>query len=358
MTGNAPFRAELARQIKAWGREEGFAQLGITHIDLTHDEALLEAWLARGYHGEMAYMAAHGAKRSRPELLVPGTLSVISATLNYLPASAYDMQTALDDRERAYIARYALGRDYHKVMRGRLRRLAARINAAIGPTGFRVFSDSAPVLEKALARNAGLGWIGKHTNLINRTQGSWFFLGEIYTDLALPVDPPYLADHCGSCTRCIDVCPTAAIVAPYTLDARRCIAYLTIEFAGSIPHALRPLIGNRVFGCDDCQLACPWNRYAEVATVPDFEVRHGLDAATLLELWAWDEATFRTRTEGSALRRVSYQQWQRNLAVGLGNSAPATQTLAALAARLDAATPLVVEHIEWAMAAQQAGLRE
>ncbi len=356
MTVDAPHRAELALQIKAWGREEGFAQLGITHIDLSHDEPLLEAWLARGYHGEMAYMAAHGAKRSHPELLVPGTLSVISATLNYLPASAYNMQAALDDHERAYIARYALGRDYHKVLRGRLRRLAARINTAIGPTGFRVFTDSAPVLEKALARNAGLGWIGKHTNLINRNQGSWFFLGEIYTDLALPADPSYLADHCGSCTRCIDVCPTAAIVAPYTLDARRCIAYLTIEFAGSIPHALRPLIGNRVFGCDDCQLVCPWNRYAEVASVPDFDVRHGLDATTLLELWAWNEATFRARTEGSALRRVSYQQWQRNLAVGLGNSPPRPQTLAALAARIDAATPLVVEHIEWAMAAQQAGL--
>jgi epoxyqueuosine reductase len=340
----------LAHEIKQTARALGFQQVGISHLDLAADEALLEAWLAHGYHGEMEYLAKHGRKRSRPAELVPGTLSVICAALNYLPSQASDMEATLNNPNQAYIARYALGRDYHKVMRGRLRTLAKRLSDSVSGTGHRVFSDSAPVLEKALARNAGLGWIGKHTNLLNREHGSWFFLGEIYTDIALPRDPPEQSNYCGSCVRCIEVCPTQAIIAPYTLDARRCIAYLTIEYKGSIPHELRPLIGNRIFGCDDCQLFCPWNRHAVITAEPDFQVRHALDASDLLTLWAWDEATFLARTEGSAIRRASFEQWQRNIAVALGN-APRSHTIASrLNERLHQATPLVREHIEWALA--------
>ena len=346
--------AALVPRIKSRAHELGFTQVGITTIELSTDEALLDAWLANDYHGEMQYMARHGRKRSRPALLVPGTLSVISVALNYLPSAAATMPDVLADGRRAYIARYALGRDYHKVLRGRLRRLAAQVAAIVGPFGHRVFTDSAPVLERALARNAGLGWIGKHTNLLHRTHGSWFFLGEIYTDLALPPDPPQVENYCGTCTRCIEVCPTRAIIAPYVLDARRCISYLTIESKQPIPLELRPLIGNRVFGCDDCQIFCPWNRLAQTSPLEDFAVRHGLDGAALLDLWAWDATTFATRTEGSALRRISFEQWQRNLAVALGNAPPSLAISAALQARLTATTPLVREHIEWALAQQGA----
>lgn len=344
-----PLRA-LVSTLKAEAAALGFSDVGIASTTLTSDEALLDAWLARGYHGEMGYLARHGRRRSRPELLVPGTLSVLSVALDYLPRDAADMVSVLGDPTRAYIARYALGRDYHKVMRGRLRTLARRVAALIGPFGHRVFCDSAPVLEKALARNAGLGWIGKHTTLLNRARGSWFFLGEIYTDLPLPPDPPHTGNHCGSCTRCIDVCPTQAIVAPYTLDARRCISYLTIESKSAIPPALRPLLGNRIFGCDDCQVFCPWNRDARPTDVADFDVRHDLDRTDLLTLWRWDEATFLARTEGSALRRISFEQWRRNLAVALGNVPPDPATRQALQQALPDATPLVREHIAWAIA--------
>ena len=303
----------------------------------------------------MGYMARHGRKRSRPALLVPGTLSVICVALNYLPANAAAMPDVLADGHRAYIARYATGRDYHKVLRGRLRRLAAKVTELVGPFGHRVFTDSAPVLERALARNAGLGWIGKHTNLLHREHGSWFFLGEIYTDLELPADPPHRDNYCGTCTRCIEVCPTQAIIAPYTLDARRCISYLTIESKDSIPLELRPLIGNRIFGCDDCQLFCPWNRYAQSTEVADFAVRHNLDNTTLLELWAWDETTFAARTKGSALRRISFEQWQRNLAVALGNAPADARIERALAERLTNCCPLVREHIEWALSRHATG---
>jgi epoxyqueuosine reductase len=349
-TLSAASRRSLAGAIKAQGRALGFQQIGVATLDLAADEALLEAWLAKGFHGEMGYLARHGRRRSRPAELIPGTLSVIAAALDYLPPDAADMQDTLNNPQRAYVARYALGRDYHKVMRSKLRRLANGISEQIGPYGYRVFSDSAPVLEKALARNAGLGWIGKHTNLLNREHGSWFFLGEIYTDLELPSDPPHTENYCGSCTRCLEVCPTQAIIAPYTLDARRCIAYLTIELKGAIPVEFRSLIGNRIFGCDDCQIHCPWNRYAAVTAESDFRVRHALDASDLLTLWAWDEATFLARTEGSAIRRVNFEQWQRNLAVALGN-VPSDQNVAeALKAQLPTASPLVCEHIQWALA--------
>ncbi|MSQ69522.1 MAG: tRNA epoxyqueuosine(34) reductase QueG [Gammaproteobacteria bacterium] len=348
----------LAAKLKVWGAELGFGQIGITGIDLARDEQRLRDWLGRQYHGEMAWLAAHGNKRSRPAELVPDTLSVICARLDYLPESAAQMQAQIDDPNAAYISRYALGRDYHKVMRGRLRRLARRLEDLIGPFGHRVFSDSAPVLEKPLARNAGLGWIGKHTNLINRDDGSWFFLGEIYTDIALPADAPLTTEHCGSCTRCIEVCPTAAIIAPFVLDARRCISYLTIELKTAIPVELRPLIGNRIYGCDDCQIHCPWNRYARLSVEPDFQARHGLQRASLLSLFAWDEQTFQAHTEGSALRRASFEQWQRNLAVALGNAPPAKAVIRALEGRREQATPLVREHIDWALARQRAGLLE
>ncbi len=350
-----PDPSALAGHIRGWAAELGFQQTGITGIDLGPDETRLKDWLARHYHGEMAYLAAHGTRRSRPAELVPQTLSVISVRIDYLPEPMAAADAQLADPARAYVSRYALGRDYHKLVRGRLQRLADRIATAIGPFGYRVFSDSAPVLEKPLARNAGLGWIGKHTNLINRHDGSWFFLGEIYTDLALPTDAPFTADHCGSCARCIEVCPTGAIVAPYTLDARRCISYLTIELKGAIPPEWREAIGNRIYGCDDCQLVCPWNRYAKVSAEADFRARHGLEAVSLLELFAWDEQTFLARTEGSAIRRIGYERWRRNLAVALGNAPADSAVHAALEGAVAAATPLVREHLEWAIARQRAG---
>jgi epoxyqueuosine reductase len=340
--------AALAAQIKRWGTELGFQQVGITDTELSQDEAWLLNWLDKGYHGEMAYMQHHGHKRSRPQELLPGTLRIISARLNYWPPHAAAADALLQDPARAYVSRYALGRDYHKLVRKRLQQLARRIETQVGDFGYRAFTDSAPVLEKALARNAGLGWIGKHTNLIDATGGSWFFLGELFTDLPLPVDPPASA-HCGTCQACIDSCPTGAIVAPYQLDARRCISYLTIELRGSIPEPLRPLLGNRIYGCDDCQLVCPWNRFAHPSGEADFLPRHALDCATLVELFGWDEAEFLARTEGTAIRRIGHECWLRNLAVALGNGPRTAVTTAALQARREHASALVREHVEWAL---------
>ena len=341
--------AALAAKIPHWGRALGFEEIGIADVELAEEEARLLQWLAAGRHGAMEYMARHGATRARPAELVPGTVRVITARMNYLPPAARAAADVLADSSKAFIARYALGRDYHKVLRRRLQRLAAAIHDEVGDFGYRVFTDSAPVLEVALAAKSGLGWRGKHTLLLTRDQGSWFFLGEIYTDLPLPPTPPQSA-HCGTCTACLDVCPTGAIVAPYELDARRCISYLTIEHPGSIPEALRPLIGNRVYGCDDCQLVCPWNRYAQHGTVPDFAVRHGLDDAELVALFRWTEAEFDRRMEGSPIRRIGYERWSRNLAVGLGNAPRDPSIVAALAARADDPSPIVREHVAWALA--------
>ena len=346
----------LAQDIRAWGRELGFAEIGISDTELSAEEAHLLAWLDMHRHGEMHYMARHGARRARPAELVPGTLRVISARLDYLPPHAAAPEAMLADSRRAYVARYALGRDYHKVMRGKLRRLVNKIRAAIGPFNYRVFTDSAPVLEVALAAKAGLGWRGKHTLLLTRDAGSFFFLGEVYTDLPL-APTKAVTEHCGSCRACLDVCPTGAIVAPYELDARRCISYLTIELAGSIPEDLRPLIGNRVYGCDDCQLVCPWNKYAQASAEPDFAVRNGLDAADLVALFAWTADEFATRTEGSAIRRIGYERWLRNIAVGLGNAAYNREIVAALQRRAEDTSPLVREHVAWALARQASALR-
>jgi epoxyqueuosine reductase len=340
--------AQLASAIRTWGRDLGFQQVGITGTDLGDTEQRLHDWLAAGHHGAMEYMARHGSRRTRPTELVPGTRSVIAVRMDYLPGPSSPIAAMTADRTRAAVARYALGRDYHRVLRRRLQHLAERIAAAVGPFGYRVFTDSAPVMEKPLAQRAGLGWIGKHTNLINRHAGSWFFLGEIYTDLALPADRP-AAGHCGCCRACIEACPTAAIVAPFVLDARRCIAYLTIEHPGSIPAALRPLLGNHVFGCDDCQVVCPWNRFARPTPEPEFAPRNSLDRAALLDLFAWDEATFRVRTAGSAIHRLGHERWLRNLAVALGNAPSSPRLLAALRARRGHPSPLVREHVAWAL---------
>ena len=341
----------LAQRIKAWGRDLGFQQVGIAGVDLGADEALLERWLADGRHGEMAYMARHGARRSRPAALVPGTVRVISARMDYLPEAAADPWRVLDDPRLGYVSRYALGRDYHRLVRKRLQALADRVESAAGPFGYRVFADSAPVLEKPLARNAGLGWIGKHTNLIHTAAGSWFFLGEIYTDLALPADRA-VEDRCGSCSACMDVCPTGAITGPYRLDARRCVSYLTIELRGSIPVELRPLMGNRIYGCDDCQLVCPWNRYAKSTREADFLPRHGLDAPELLALFRWSEADFLRRTRGSAVRRIGHARWLRNVAVALGNAPYDPLGVEALRQRSEDPSPLVREHAAWALQQQ------
>jgi len=341
--------AELAAQIKQWGKELGFQQTGIADLDLAEAESHLSAWLQAGFHGEMDYMQRHGSKRSHPEELVPGTLRVISVRLDYLPQDRKAMAEQMDDSLDAYISRYALGRDYHRLMRNRLQNLAERIEQAIGPFGYRVFSDSAPVLEKALAAKAGLGWIGKHTNLIHRQAGSWFFLGEIYTDLPLPCDTP-VKENCGSCTACLDVCPTQAIVAPYRVDARRCISYLTIELHGAIPEAFRSALGNRIYGCDDCQIVCPWNRFAHLTEEADFLPRHGLATAQLVELFSWDEEAFLRKTEGSAIRRLGHERWLRNLAVALGNASGEPVALAALQTHENHPSPLVREHVQWAIA--------
>jgi epoxyqueuosine reductase len=342
----------LARDIPKWGRALGFAQIGVADTDLRAEEARLLDWLGGGRHGEMHYMARHGSRRARPAELVPGTMRVITARLDYLPPRAKPAAAVLADPHRAYVSRYALGRDYHKVLRSKLERLARRIAEAAGPFHYRVFTDSAPVLEVALAAKSGLGWRGKHTLLLTRDAGSFFFLGEIYTDLPLPVTGT-VAEHCGSCHACIDACPTGAIVAPYELDARRCISYLTIELKGSIPEELRPLIGNRVYGCDDCQLACPWNKYAGPSPEPDFAVRHGLDDAELIALFGWTEQEFEARTEGSAIRRINYGQWLRNLAVGLGNAPYSPRIVRALERRAENPSPLVREHVAWALAEQE-----
>ncbi|NEX20870.1 tRNA epoxyqueuosine(34) reductase QueG [Thiorhodococcus mannitoliphagus] len=339
---------DLAEHIKTWGKALGFQQVGITDTRLHAAESRLREWLDAGHHGSMDYMARHGTKRSRPAELVPGTLTVVSARMDYMPEHLAEVRHALDDPSQAFVSRYALGRDYHKVLRRRLQHLAERIAARIGPFGYRVFVDSAPVMEKPLAEKAGLGWIGKHTNLIHPRAGSWFFLGELYTDLPLPVDTP-TGDHCGRCHACLDVCPTEAIIAPYQLDARRCISYLTIEHKGSIPEDLRPHLGNRIYGCDDCQLVCPWNRFAGSSREEDFLARHGLDTATLIDLFSWDEATFFQRAEGSAIRRLGHERWLRNIAVALGNGPATTQAVSALRSRHSHPSPLVREHVEWAL---------
>jgi epoxyqueuosine reductase len=344
----SPALTNLAHRVRRWGRELGFQQVGIADTELTQAEARLAGWLARGWHGEMAYMARHGTKRSRPAELTPSTLRVISVRMDYLPEPHAQMRRALDDPAAAFVSRYALGRDYHKVLRQRLRRLAELIAHEVGELSCRVFVDSAPVLEKPLAQKAGLGWIGKHTNLINARAGSWFFLGEIYTDLPLPLDEPS-TDHCGSCRACIDACPTGAIVAPYQLDARRCISYLTIELKGPIPKPLRPLIGNRIYGCDDCQLVCPWNRFANLGAEPDFQPRAGLDQATLVQLFSWDEPVFLRRTEGSAIRRIGHLAWLRNIAVAIGNVPYSADLVCALESRSSHASELVREHVRWAL---------
>jgi epoxyqueuosine reductase len=331
---------DLANDIRQWGEELGFQQIGFSDIDLRQAEERLAVWLERNFHGEMSYMSRHGAKRSRPELLVPGTLSVITARMDYLTDDQENAKALLDHAHKAYVSRYALGRDYHKVLRGRLRALARRIEKKIGPLGHRIFVDSAPVLEKPLAEKAGLGWIGKHTNLINRDTGSWFFLGELYTDIALPADGPE-ESHCGTCRACIDVCPTGAIVGPYELDARRCISYLTIELEGAIPPEYRKLIGNRIYGCDDCQLFCPWNKFAVRSKEEDFSPRHELDTAELTELFSWSEEEWLRKTEGSAIRRISYEQWLRNIAVALGNAERSDKTIEALRGRLNSDSPIV-----------------
>jgi epoxyqueuosine reductase len=358
---NALDPAALAIQIRQWGLELGFQGVGISDVNLEDAEPRLLEWLHAGFHGGMDYMAKHGVKRARPAELIPGTVRVIAARMNYMsdvPAASWPL---IADGERAYISRYALGRDYHKVLRARLQRLAARIESVAGVHGHRVFTDSAPVMEVEIARKAGLGWRGKHTLLLTRQAGSMFFLGEIFTNLPLPVDVAQ-SEHCGSCTKCITVCPTQAILAPYQLDARRCISYLTIEHAGSIPVELRPLIGNRVYGCDDCQLICPWNKYAKTTSEPDFAVRHGLDDVTLVELFAWGEDDFHARLQGSAIHRIGYERWLRNIAVGLGNLTPgssgASAALAALEGRAAHVSPLVREHVAWALQRLRGGARQ
>lgn len=340
---------KLTGQIKQWGQQLGFQQIGISDTNLSEAESRLFNWLNRGYHGEMDWMAGHGYKRSRPGELQSGTRRIISARMDYLSDQAMDALMILQDPYRAYVSRYALGRDYHKLLRNRLQKLANLIQQEIGDFAYRVFVDSAPVLEKPLAEKAGLGWIGKHTNLIHRDAGSWFFLGEIYTDLPLVTDEIISTNHCGTCQACIDACPTRAIIAPYELDARLCISYLTIELRGSIPEHLRPLIGNRIYGCDDCQLVCPWNRFAQPTTEADFQCRHRLDESDLLELFSWDEQTFLKNLEGSPIRRIGYECWLRNIAVALGNAPTSPQIITVLRDRRTTVSELVREHIDWAL---------
>ena len=341
----------LIEKITCWGLELGFQQVGITDTDLFQAENRLHTWLANDFYGELDYMAKHGLKRSRPALLHPNTKSIISVRMDYLPENHTALKQALTSPTAAYISRYALGRDYHKLMRQRLQKLADKIQNEIGEFGYRAFVDSAPVLEKAIAEKAGLGWIGKHSNLINRKAGSWFFLGEIYTDLDLPIDAP-ATSHCGECRACLNVCPTQAIVAPYQVDARRCVSYLTIELHGAIPEAFRSLIGNRIYGCDDCQVICPWNRFANLTKESDFNPRHRLNTQQLLEVFAWTETEFLNKTEGSAIRRIGYERLLRNIAVALGNAPKNDMTLNALNARLNIDSELVRGHIMWAITRQ------
>lgn len=338
----------LLKDMQIWARSLGFQQLGVSDIDLSSAEDQLQQWLARGFHGEMEFMQRHGSLRTHPEELVPGTIRVITARMDYWPETAADAWQVMGESELGFISRYALGRDYHKLIRKRLLRLSQRIEEAVGAMGYRVFTDSAPVMEKALAQKSGLGWIGKHTNVLNRQNGSYFFLGEIYTDLPLPLTEP-VSDHCGSCTACIDICPTQAIVAPYELDARRCISYLTIELRGSIPVEFRPMMGNRIYGCDDCQLVCPWNKFAQMTTESAYLPREGLDAPQLVDLFAWTESEFLQRLEGSPIRRIGYECWLRNIAIALGNAKTSQTIVAALKNRLEHPSELVREHVQWAL---------
>jgi epoxyqueuosine reductase len=344
---------EVKRELASRAAALGFAAIGVTSIDIREDERHLLRWLEEGFHGEMEYMSRHGVMRSRPQQLAPGTVRVVSARMDYWPGEARDAETVLADGALGYVSRYAVGRDYHKILRRALATLAQELEKRIGPFGYRVCVDSAPVLEKALARDAGLGWIGKHTNLIARDAGSYFFLGEILTDLALPVDAPASA-RCGTCEACIPACPTGAIVAPYQLDARRCISYLTIEHHSAIPVELRPAIGNRIFGCDDCQLVCPWNKFARAAAHPDFKVRHHLDGTTLTELFRWTIDEFEERTRGSAIHRLGFERFSRNIAVALGNAPSSTEVIRALEERREDPSPLVREHVAWALKRQEA----
>jgi len=343
---------ELAAKIKQWGKEIGFAEVGITDIDLSDHEAQLQRWLDNGYHGEMSYMAAHGMKRARPAELVPGTQRIISVKMNYLPPEA-SFAKALANKNTAYISRYALGRDYHKVIRNKLKKLGLRIEQEVGQLGFRPFVDSAPVLERQLAEKAGLGWRGKNSLLINKQAGSWFFLGELFVDLPLPIDPPNSEEGCGKCTACLTLCPTGAIVEPYVVDARKCISYLTIELQGPIPEQFRPLLGNRIYGCDDCQLVCPWNRFGKLTEEDDFKPRKNLKDKELLALFNWPEEVFLKNTEGSPIRRIGFERWQRNLAVGLGNAPASQEIIDTLKSALSHSSELVKEHIEWALIQQQ-----
>jgi epoxyqueuosine reductase len=349
MQSNTLQLAQLAADIKAWGTALGFQAVGICDTDLSHAEPGFNDWLAQGLHGEMDYMANHGIKRLRPAELVAGTVRVITVRMDYLPENVLDSEHVLDDPSAAFVSRYALGRDYHKVLRNRLQKLCDQISGQIGEFGYRVFTDSAPVAEVELAQKSGLGWRGKHTLLLSREAGSWFFLGEIYTDLPLPVDAP-LENHCGTCSACMDVCPTGAITGPYQVDARRCISYLTIELKGSIPEELRPLMGNRIYGCDDCQLHCPWNRFAQLSAEPDFQARHNLDSATLVALFGWNEEEFERNTQGSAIKRIGHERWLRNIAVALGNAPASEETITALQQRADHPSALVREHVAWALA--------
>lgn len=346
--------AGLAQQIKLWAKELGFQQAGICDTDLGDHETHFLQWLKDDFHGEMDYMQRHGTRRSRPADLEPGTTRIISVRMDYLPQEHLPPEQVLDDHGLAYISRYALGRDYHKVLRKRLQKLADRIEQHTGPFGYRAYTDSAPVLEKAIAQKSGLGWIGKHSNLLNKDAGSWFFLGELYTNLPLPCDEPETQNHCGSCTSCMDVCPTQAIVAPYRVDARRCISYLTIELKTSIPEDMRPMLGNRIYGCDDCQLVCPWNRFAKHSQEIDFSVRHSLDSSTLCQLFLWTEAEFLRHTEGSAIRRIGYLQWRRNIAVALGNAEYSNEVTQALNSAAEHPSDMLREHVSWAINQQLA----
>jgi epoxyqueuosine reductase len=339
---------DILQQVHEYAQSLGFQQLAVSNIDLAEDEARLQQWLDNNYHGDMEYMQKHGSMRSHPEELVPGTLSILSVRMNYLSSDLQQAIDLLNKSQAAYISRYALGRDYHKMMRQRLQKLAQFIETRIGPFGYRVFVDSAPVLEKAIARKSGIGWLGKHSNILNREASSWFFLGEIYLDIALEPTPP-VSEHCGECRQCIEVCPTRAIVEPYVVDSRRCISYLTIEHKGSIPEEFRKPMGNRIYGCDDCQLFCPWNRFLQASAEQDFQARHGLDDISLVELFAWSEDQFYLRFEGSAIRRIGYEQWLRNIAIALGNTETNDEVIQSLRSRQQHPSPVVREHVQWSL---------